>query len=215
MELRTTGMEFASEMVVKATLLGMRVVEVPTTLSPDGRTRPPHLRSWRDGWRHLRFLLLYCPRWLFLYPGAALIVAGLVTGGCLLPGPQTLGGIRLDVHTFLYSAAAILLGFQAVTFAVFTNRFAVTERLRPPDPALGRLFPFITLETGLLVGGALVLAGLTGSVLAVVSWSRVAFGDLDPRTMLRAVVPSATALTLGVQIVLTSFFLSILNLARR
>jgi hypothetical protein len=215
MELRTTGMEFASEMVVKATLLGMRVAEVPTTLSPDGRSRPPHLRSWRDGWRHLRFLLLYCPRWLFLYPGAALMVAGLLVGGWLLPGPQIVGGVRLDVHTFLYSAAAVLLGFQAVTFAVFTDRFAATEGLRPADPTLARLFPFVTLETGLMVGGGLVLAGLAGSVLAVASWGRVAFGDLDPTTTLRAVVPSATALTLGVQVVLTSFFLSILNLARR
>jgi hypothetical protein len=215
MGLRTTGMEFASEMVVKATLLGMRVAEVPTTLSPDGRSRPPHLRSWRDGWRHLRFLLLYCPRWLFLYPGAALMVAGLLTGGWLLPGPRIVGGVRLDVHTFLYSASAVLLGFQAVTFAVFTDRFAATEGLRPADPTLARLFPFVTLETGLVVGGGLVLAGLAGSMLAVVSWGRVAFGDLDPTTMLRAVVPSATALTLGVQVVLTSFFLSILNLARR
>ena len=120
MSLRTTGMEFASEMVVKASVFGLRVAEVPTTLSPDGRDRPPHLRSWRDGWRHLRFLLMYSPRWLFLYPGIALIVAGTLAGAYLLPGPRRIGAIVLDIHSLLYAAMAVLIGFQCVAFAMFT-----------------------------------------------------------------------------------------------
>jgi len=215
MDLRTTGMEFASEMVVKATLQGMKVGEVPTTLSPDGRSRPSHLHSWQDGWRHLRFLLLYSPRWLFLYPGSLLMLAGLAVSSYLLPGPRTVGGVTFDVHTLLYSAAAILLGFQAVTFAVFTNMFAITEGLRPEDPQLNRLFPFITLEAGLVVGTVLVLAGLGASVLAISDWESVSFGPLDPTRTLRLVIPAATALTLGLQIVFTSFFLSVLGMARR
>ena len=211
MDLRTTAMEFASEMVVKATIQGMKVGEVPTTLSPDGRSRPSHLHSWR----HLRFLLLYSPRWLFLYPGSLLMLAGLVAGSYLLPGPRTLGGVTFDVHTLLYSAAAIVLGFQAVTFAVFTNIFAITEGLRPEDPQLNHLFPFLTLEVGLAVGTVLVLAGLGGSVLAISNWGSVSFGPLDPAKTPRLVIPAATALTLGLQTVFTSFFLSVLAMARR
>jgi glycosyltransferase involved in cell wall biosynthesis len=215
MGLRTTGMEFASEMVVKATLLGMKVAEVPATLSQDGRTRPPHLRSWRDGWRHLRFLLLYCPRWLFLYPGALIVVLGLAAGAWLLPGPRIVGSVRFDVSTLLYSAAAVLLGFQAITFAVFSNLYASGEGLRPADPSLNRLLPFTNLEAGLLVGAGLVVAGLGGSILALMEWNRASFGDLDPSRTLRTVIPAATALTLGVQVSLSSFLLAILTLGRR
>ena len=215
MGLRAPGMEFASEMIVKATLLGMRVAEVPTTLSPDGRSRPPHLRRWQDGWRHLRFLLLYSPRWLFLYPGMLLMIGGVTAGAWLLPGPRTVGAIRFDVGTLLYCAAGVVLGFQAVAFAVFSNLYGAIEGLRPPDPKLNRPFPFVTLEAGLVVGAALLTAGLAGSVLAVADWGRAAFGDLDPTRMLRLVIPSATALTLGVQVVLTSFFLAVLDLGRR
>src|SRR5258708_11123757 len=129
MGLRTTGMEFATEMVVKATLLRLRIAEVPTTLSPDGRNRSPHLRTWRDGWRTLRFFLLYSPRWLFLYPGSALMLAGSALGLWLLPAPRTVGSVTFDVHTMLYCAALVLLGFQAVAFAVFTKLFAITEGL--------------------------------------------------------------------------------------
>jgi len=215
MGLRTSGMEFASEMVVKATLLGMKITEVPTTLSPDGRSRPPHLRKWRDGWRHLRFLLLYSPRWLFLYPGALLMIIGIAVGAWLLPGPRTAGGIRFDVSTLLYSGAAVVLGFQALSFAVFSNLYGAIEGLRPADSRLNRLFPFVTLEAGLVVGALLLAAGLAGSVLAVTEWGRTSFGDLDPSRTLRMVIPAATALTLGVQVVLTSFFLAVLGLGRR
>jgi glycosyltransferase involved in cell wall biosynthesis len=215
MDLRTSGMEFASEMVVKATLNGLRIAEVPTTLSPDGRSRPPHLRSWRDGWRHLRFLLLYSPRWLFLYPGAFLMALGLSASAWLLPSPRTVGGVTLDVHTLLYAALSVVVGFQAVAFAVFTKVFAISEGLLPEDPRLTRLFRYITLEVGLVVGAALALAGLSGSAYALLFWSERSFGRLDPSNVMRVAIPSVTSFTLGVQIVFSSFFLSVLGLKRR
>lgn len=215
MGLRTTGMEFATEMVVKATLLKLRIAEVPTTLSPDGRSRPPHLRTWRDGWRTLRFFLLYSPRWLFLYPGLALMIAGTTLGLWLLPAQRHVGHVTFDVHTMLYAAVFVLLGFQAIAFAVFTKLFAISEGLLPPDPVLDRLFRYITLEVGLAVGGLLTLAGLAISVFAVNMWGSKHFGELDyPHTM-RIVIPAALFLTLGVQTVLSSFFLSVLGMRRR
>ena len=215
MGLRTTGMEFATEMVVKASLLGMRMTEVPTTLSPDGRTRPPHLRTWRDGWRGLRFLLLYSPRWLFFYPGVFLLVVGLLCGFWLLAGPQTVGPITFDVHTLLYAATAILLGFQAITFAAFTKIFAISEGLLPRDPRLDALFRIITLEVGLLIGVVLMLLGLGGSAWAVSAWEQTQFGSLDPFRIMRIVVPSVVCLTLGCQIMFSSFFVSVLGLNRK
>ncbi|HXF40115.1 MAG TPA: glycosyltransferase family 2 protein, partial [Blastocatellia bacterium] len=215
MDLRTTGMEFASEMIVKATLHKLKIAEVPTTLSPDGRSRPPHLRSWRDGWRHLRFLLLYCPRWLFLYPGALLLTAGLVVGLLLLRGPIVIGRVGFDVHSLLYAALAVVIGFQAITFAVFTKLFAITEGLLPADERLKKLFRYVSLEVGLSIGGALVLAGVAGSIYAFGSWSFRSFPALDPSSMMRIVIPAVTSLTLGCQIIFSSFFLSVLGLARR
>jgi hypothetical protein len=212
LNLRTTGMEFASEMVVKATLQGMRIAEVPTILSPDGRTRPPHLRTWRDGWRHLRFLLLYCPRWLFLYPGILLMAVGVAALIWLIPGPRTVGGISFDVHTILYAALAMNVGFQAINFAIFTKTYAITEGLLPEDPVIQKFLRYMTLEFGLIIGGNLILLGIMGSVFAVSSWGALSFGPLDPSKMLRLVVPAATAVTLGFQIVLSSFFLSVLGL---
>jgi glycosyltransferase involved in cell wall biosynthesis len=215
MDVRSTGMEFASEMVVKASLLRMKIAEVPTTLSPDGRNRAPHLRTWRDGWRHLRFLLLYSPRWLFLYPGIALIMIGVLGCALLLPGPLRIGKIGLDIHTLLYAFVSILLGFQFTAFAAFTKIFAVSEGLLPEDPRLARIFHYITLETGLIIGVLLTLLGLGGSILAVNNWGVEQFGRLDPSRMLRLVMPSVFALTLGVQTICSSFFLSILGLRRR
>lgn len=211
LDLRTTGMEFASEMVVKASLYKMRITEVPTTLSPDGRSRPPHLRSWRDGWRHLRFLLLYSPRWLFLYPGLLLVAMGLAVGLWLLPGPQMV----FDIHTLLFAATAIIVGFQAVAFAVFTKVFAMREGLLPKDRRIYRLFRYVNLEMGLILGGVLFLLGLAGSIYALRIWGANSFGPLDPTRTMRIAIPSVTAIALGFEIVLSSFFLSVLGLKRR
>jgi glycosyltransferase involved in cell wall biosynthesis len=215
MNLQTTGMEFASEMVLKATLLDMRIAEVPTVLRPDGRSRPSHLRSWRDGWRHLRFMLLYSPRWLFLYPGLLLMAVGLGLGAWLLPGPRRVGVATLDVHTLLYAAIMVILGFQAVNFAVFTKIFAMTNDLLPEDPRLTRLFRFVTLEVGIGVGTVLVAVGLTASAFAFHSWSAEAYGPLEPTNVMRITIPAVLALTLGFEIILSSFFLSVLGLRRR
>jgi hypothetical protein len=215
LDLRTTGMEFASEMVVKATLHGLRIGEVPTTLSPDGRTRPPHLRSWRDGWRHLRFLLLYSPRWLFLYPGLLLMLVGIFLILWLLPGPRNVGLAVLDVHTMLCGAAMVLIGFQSVSFAVLGKVFAMTSGLMPWSPKLRRIFDWITLETGLVFGGLIAAGGVAGLFAAVYIWNLHGFGPLDPQRTLRWVIPAVTATSLGFQIILSSFFLSMLGLSRK
>lgn len=214
LNLRTTGMEFASETVVKASLHGLRITEVPTTLSVDGRSRPPHLRSWRDGWRHLRFLLVYSPRWLFLYPGLLLMLVGALVAGWLVLGPRVVDGITLDVHTLLYAAMAIVIGYQTVNFAIFTKVFAITEGLLPEDPRLNKLFRYVTLETGLIAGGLLFFGGLALSLYALSSWGAHSFGPLDPSRTLRLVIPAVALITLGLQTILSSFFLSILGLKR-
>lgn len=181
LHLQMLGMEFASEMIVKATLFGMRLTEVPTTLSRDGRNRAPHLRTWRDGWRHLRFLLLYSPRWLFLYPGMLLLVLGTFASLWLLPGPRTVGRITFDVDTLLFSAMAILLGFQSINFAVFTEVFAVTRGLLPEDPLLSKFFRHVRLEAGLLGGMLLLLAGVGMWIAGFRYWSSLDFGPLLPQ----------------------------------
>ena len=213
--LTSSGMEFASEMVVKATLQDLRIAEVPTTLSPDGRSRAPHLRSWRDGWRHLRFLLLFSPRWLFLYPGASLMALGLLSMIWLLPGPRHLGGLTLDVHTLVYSAAAIVCGFQAVAFALFAKIYAIDAGLMPKDSRIAKLGELFNLEIGLVVGAVLLLGGLGASIFAVEFWGRNEFSDLDPTISMRIVLPGVTALILGIQIVFSSFFFSVLGLSRQ
>jgi glycosyltransferase involved in cell wall biosynthesis len=216
MELQTTGMEFASEMVIKATLLQMRIAEVPTTLDKDGRNRPPHLRPWRDGWRHLRFMLLYSPRWLFLYPGAALMVIGTLLGAAILPGPlRVTPRVALDVHTLLFAAAAILIGFKGFAFAFCARIYALREELLPEDKALERMFRHFTLETGLAAGVVLLGIGLIGALLAVAGWSRAGFGSLEPHDTLRMAIPAATALCLGGDLIFTSFLLSFLGMRRR
>ena len=215
MDLRTTGMEFATEMVIKAALLGLRVTEVPTVLRRDGRDRPPHLRPWRDGWRHLRFMLLFSPRWLFLYPGLALMTAGLVAGGALLAGPVQIGRVQFDIHTLLFAAIAVLIGFQAVAFAILGKFFAIHAGLRLPDARFDRWLRLVTLETGTLAGLLLVAAGLGLSFFSVWLWRERGFGPLVPGQMLRWVIPGALSLTLGCQVILTNFFLNVLRLDTR
>jgi glycosyltransferase involved in cell wall biosynthesis len=213
--LRTAGMEFASEMVVRATLANLQIVEVPVTLSPDGRTRAPHLRPWRDGWRHLRFLFLYSPRWLFFYPGIALMVVGLALGIALLPGPLHIGSVGLDVNAFVYCAVAVIIGFQAVLFSVLARAFAVGAGLLPPSRNTERIFRIVTLEVGLAVGALLLLAGIGLSIYTVLFWSGRSFGALSTSSTIRLVVPAAMLMILGLETVLASFFLSILGINRR
>jgi len=215
MDLRTIGMEFASEMVVKATLLKLQIAEVPTTLSPDGRSRPPHLRPWRDGWRHLRFMLLYSPRWLFLYPGCLLMAIGLTVALLLLPHPRALGGVTFDIHTLFFAAMLVLVGFQAILFAVFSKTFAITERLLPRDPKMDRLLRYLQLESGLLVGIALIAYGIGGAIYGVKAWEMHGFGPLLPTRVMRTIIPAGTSLVLGCEVILSSFFLSVLGMGRK
>src|SRR5438552_18726536 len=212
LHLSATGMEFASEMVIKASLQGMKIAEVPVVLSPDGRSRPPHLRTWRDGWRHLRFMLLFSPRWLFLYPGLILFAVGAVLSLVLIPGPLRVAGVRLDIHTLLVAGFLALLGYQLVLFAVFTKIFAIRAGFHPPHPVLQRIFRYVTLEVGVAAGALMVLVGLVALILAVASWGAVGFGNLDPSLTMREVIPAVVLLALGTQTVFASFFISILSI---
>ncbi len=209
---RTPGMEFASEVVVKAALAGWRIAEVPTTLAPDGRGRAPHLRSFRDGWRHLRFLLLFSPRWLFLYPGLALLTAGSVLTTALYFTPLHVLGAGLDIHSMLYASAGTLLGLQLCLFALVARVSASGAGLLPRQPALERLLAVLTLERGLLLGGAIALGGLAWSVGAFWTWREAGFGALDPRVVMRDTIPAAALMVGGTEVALASFLLSVLRL---
>ncbi len=212
---RCTGMEFASEMIIKATLAGVRIGEIPITLHPDGRrTHGRHLRTFRDGWRHLRFYLLFSPRWLFFIPGVVLIALGLVGYGIAMPALR-IGAVRFDVHTLQFASLAVIAGFQAILFSAFVKIFAIAEGLLPPDPQIARWSAVVTLERGLLAGAAVMLAGLVLLGVAVAQWRAVHFGDLDYRQTMRWVIPGMTLATLGFQAILSSFFLSILGMHRR
>ena len=212
---RCTGMEFATEMIVKSSLRSARIAEVPITLHPDGRkTRPPHLRTFRDGWRTLRFFLLYSPRYLFLSPGVVLLALGLLGYGLALPA-VTIRGATLDAHTLLFASLALICGYQSIIFAVFTKVFAITQGLLPKDPRIRRLSTVVTLERGALGGVAAVLVGLLLLLLAIVRWAAEDFGRLDYASTMRLVVPGVTLTALGFQTVLSSFFLSILRMGRR
>jgi glycosyltransferase involved in cell wall biosynthesis len=212
---RTAGMEYASEMVIKATLAKLPIGEVPIVLHPDGRSRRPHLRTWRDGWRHLRFMLLFSPRWLFLVPGTALFGAGLAASLWLLAGGRRVGPVVFDIHTLLVAGLACLLGYQLIVFALFTRVFAITEGLAPMPAYFERVFRHASLELGLAVGLVASLAGLGILLAAVWSWGAVGFGVLDARETMRQVIPGSILLVLGIQTVFSSFFLSTLGLRRR
>jgi hypothetical protein len=215
MEMHTTGMEFASEMVIKASLLNMKIAEVPITLYQDGRSRPPHLRSWRDGWRHLRFMLLYSPRWLFLVPGLVLLMGGCAAFLLLLGGPVVLGTVTFDTNTLLVSSMSALLGMQMIIFYLFARTFAITEGLLPESPLMKRLFTMFNLETGIVAGIAVLLVGAGFLVSSLTQWSDTGFGALPYASSLRKVIPAVTLIVAGFQIILASFFMSILGLARR
>jgi len=211
----TSGMEYASEMVIKATLAGLPISEVPIVLHPDGRSRPPHLRSWRDGWRHLRFMLLFSPRWLFLVPGSLLFGIGAAASAWLMTGVRRVGPLWLDIHTLLIAGLACLLGYQLIVFAVFTKVYAVNQGFQPEPAYFDRLFRNVSLETGIAAGLVLTTVGFAALVAAVWSWRTVDFGVLDPRATMRQVIPGAILLVLGIQTVFSSFFLSTLGIQRR
>ena len=212
---RCTGMEFASEMIIKAGMYGARVAEVPITLSPDGRkSHAPHLKTFRDGWRTLRFFLMCSPRWLFLYPGVLLVLLGLLGYGLGMPG-VTIGQVTFDAHTLLFASLAILLGYQSIVFAILSKTFAISEGLLPEDSNLTRLFELVNLERGLMAGGGALLMGLALLLAAVNQWRLKDFGPLNYAETMRWVIPGVTLAALGFQTVLSSFFVSILGMRRK
>ena len=214
MDLKTSGMEFASEMVVKSKLNKLSITEVPTTLKKDGRTRAPHLKTWSDGWRHLRFLMLYAPNWLFLYPGIILAVIGFILSSILITKPLHFEGFSLDVHTLLYSSGFILVGFQFIIFYGLTKIFAVENELLPKSNRYNKLFKVINLERGLILGSLLLIVGLFLSFKGLNLWSNTNFGNLDTSATLRVIIPALTTLQLGIQTILFSFFFSVLGLKK-
>jgi glycosyltransferase involved in cell wall biosynthesis len=212
MELKTTGMEFASEMVIKSTFKRLKIAEVPVTLRPDGRSRPPHLKPWRDGWRHLRFMLLFSPRWLFLAPGILLSALGVIFSAALSVNDIKIGSVAFDVGTLAVACMTVIIGFQLVAFAFFTKVFAIAEGLLPDDPKFSRLFKFFTLEKGIGFGLFVLLAGVVLLVRALWIWKLAHYGDLQPVENLRRLIPAVTLIVLGVQTVFSSFFMSALGL---
>lgn len=207
MELKSSGMEFASEMVVKATMLNMKVIEVPTTLSKDGRTRPPHLNTWRDGWRHLRFLIMYAPKWFLLYPGSLLLTVSLILGSFLIIGPLKISNIQFDVHTLLYVMAATLLATQLLFMYIFVDRY---KRQHILYKSKTRSFNY-NLETGLLIGGGLLFVGVLWSYFNINEWGNKGFANLDPSHFMRKVIPAIFLISLGVQIMVSSFVMALIN----
>jgi glycosyltransferase involved in cell wall biosynthesis len=215
MEQRCTGMEFATEMIIKASLNHAKIAEVPVILRPDGRkAHAPHLKTFRDGWRHLRFYLMCSPRWLFLMPGAGLILLGIIGYGIAMPG-TTIGGITFDIHTLLFASLAILCGYQSILFALFTKTFAIGEGLLPADPHMDRFFEIVNLEKGLIIALTMLVVGLALLGIAINRWRLTQFGPLDYSEIMRFVIPGATLTALGFQTILSSFFASILGMRRR
>ncbi len=209
-------MEFAIEMIVKATMQGLRVTEVPTTLSPDAEGREPHLNTWTDGWKSVRLLLLYSPKWLFLYPGLFLLAVGIAGMAWLIPGNRSIGSVGFDVSTLLYFSLAVIVGLQAMYFFLSARWFGITEGLLPDDPLIRRIVERPRrLEWALLVGLLLITAGLGLSLYALVTWNDASFGQLDYPDTLRIVIPGTTLIACGMQTVLSALFLSVLGLRRR
>lgn len=212
LNLRTSGMEFASEMVVKAAQAQLDLREVPTTLDKDGRSRRPHLRAFRDGWRHLRFLLLFSPRWLFLYPGMLLLGLGLLVGGILLPGPFRVAHVNFDVHTFLVAALCIIVGLQSISFAVIGRRFASRYGFIPRSGSYDRMLEALTLERILLVALLLMLIGAGALFWGLGEWARRDFGALNPSSTMRPIILAMTALVSGFQLMMSGFMSSMINI---
>ncbi len=214
LNLHTTGMEYASEMVVQATLHELKICEVPTTLKKDGRDRPPHLRSWSDGWRHLTFLLMHAPNWLFLYPGILLFLVGIFLSAKIIIDPIIINDITFDVNTLVYSAIATIIGFQLVLFYVLTIKYATKTKLIPITKIDKRLIKF-TMNRGIFIGAISFLIGLIGSIIAIIIWYNTGFGDLESSRMLRLTIPMLILFVCGIQLMFSSFFLGILEIKVR
>jgi glycosyltransferase involved in cell wall biosynthesis len=212
MELKTTGMEFASEMVIKATLKSLRIAEVPITLHPDGRSRPPHLKPWRDGWRHLRFMLIYSPRWLFLVPGLLLSGLGVVAGATLAFGTIQLGNVHFSTGTLAVACMSVIIGTQLVAFALFTKVFAVGEGLLPQDPKFSKVFKTFTLEKGIWFGLAILALGFGLLLHSLWVWRRAGYGLLPYADNMRRLLPAVTLIVVSIQTIFSSFFMSVLGL---
>jgi hypothetical protein len=212
LNLHTTGMEFASEMVVKSALSNLTICEVPTTLRPDGRTRAPHLRTWRDGWRHLVFLLMFSPKWLFLYPGLTLVLLGMIGAVGLLKGGVVVGGIGLDIHTFAVACVAIIIGMQSVSFAVIARRYCTTRKLIPQSEQFHGILNALTLERVLLFAGTMAIVGISGVIWCFAQWASIGFGGLDYSSLLRLLILSLTATAIGTQLALTAFISTIIEI---
>jgi glycosyltransferase involved in cell wall biosynthesis len=209
--LQAPGMEFASEMIVKATLAGWRIAEVPTTLAPTGRSRRPHLRSWRDGWRHLRFLLMMSPRWLMLYPGTCLIAIGVAAQIAIAQGPIVVSGIGFDIHTMLYAGGAVILGVQLVLFSVLARAVGVLKNVLPMRPTFSRFLRAFTLERGILLGLLLGVGGLGLAVYSFTAWAQTHLAALEPTVVMRVAIPSVTLMVAGAEIIFSSFLLKFID----
>jgi glycosyltransferase involved in cell wall biosynthesis len=209
--LSSPGMEYASEMIVKAQLAGVSMAEVPTTLAKDGRSRPPHLRSWRDGWRHLKFLLLFAPRWLYLYPGMSLFALCFAAFLGLLPGDVAVGSVRFGVHSLLFASAGMLIGGQLMGFGLLASLFGAREGYWSAGRGLGRVRALLTIDKACLAGGAMMLAGLAGAVVALATWAGRGFSDMDPDMLMRLSIPAVLCAGLGLQLMLTAFLIELLG----
>jgi glycosyltransferase involved in cell wall biosynthesis len=209
--LSSPGMEFASEMIVKATLAKLRISSVPTVLSPDGRSRAPHLRSWRDGWRHLRFLLMMSPRWLLMYPGLTLIAASIVVSALILKGPLVIQGVGFDIHSMLYASGGTILGLQLVVFSVLARAIGCVKSVLPITPTFRRFLKFFTLERGIALGLIVGFCGLAAAIYSVEIWVSARLSALDPQSMMRVAIPSVTLLIAGAEIIFASFILSFID----
>jgi glycosyltransferase involved in cell wall biosynthesis len=215
LQLQTTGMEYASEMVVQATLHKLRMIEVPTTLSPDGRSRPPHLRSWRDGWRHLKFLMMYSPNWTFLYPGIILSVIGLVMMVAIGVGPTKIGNVNFGINTMMYGSAALLVGVNISLFSMFTKAYALSSGFIPNSPKTIGILEKFTVEKGVVIGVLLTLLGIVATIIAFVIWGNNSFGNLQPESIMKITIPAATLIAIGIELIFASFFLGILEIERK
>jgi hypothetical protein len=205
LKLNTPGMEFASEMVIKATLMGLKITEVPTTLSPDGRSRPPHLRSWRDGWLHLKLLLTFAPNWLFYYPGMALLAVGTMVFLALLAGPIAIGGVTFDIASLILASALMLIGFQLVCFYALARLHTVQAGLLPASRRFKRIAAEISVDRACQLGGVLLLAGIAAAVGSVVVWGQAEWGDLNPSAIARPAAFAVVTAALGVQAIMSGF----------